>query len=291
MAVQVRYFTDPACSWSWSTEPSVRRLMVEFGADLDWTYVMGGLARSYAEHSDPDLGAGDASDVHARLVAHWLDVADTGRMPLDPRLWTEAPIASTYPACIAVKAAADQSEDHGYAYLRALREGLFWFRRKLDNPHALTEEARGVGLDVTRFRSDLLSSAMTEAFGADLEAARDVPEEARALDKVKPVDGGERLTFPSLEFVGEDGVAHGVYGYVSYDDYSDAALAAGAQLSGAPRPGVADALARFGRMALAEVEAVCGLPAPVAAAQLWTLTVEWKVRPIRVLTDHVWERA
>ena len=131
VAVCVRYFTDPACSWSWGIEPVVRRLMVEFADSLSWTYVMGGLAREL----DPAA--------QRRLSDEWLDVADESGMPLDPRLWREGPIASTYPACMAVKAAAEQSSDGGYAYLRALREGLFCFRRKLDTTEALVEEARG----------------------------------------------------------------------------------------------------------------------------------------------------
>src|SRR5690242_13679389 len=115
VAVCVRYFTDPACSWSWGIEPVVRRLMVEFADSLSWTYVMDGLAREL----DPAA--------QRRLSDEWLDVADESGMPLDPRLWREGPIASTYPACMAVKAAAEQSSDGGYAYLRALREGLFCF--------------------------------------------------------------------------------------------------------------------------------------------------------------------
>ena len=69
-------------------------------------------------------------------------------MPVDPRLWTEGPIRSTYPACMAVKAAAEQGPEAAGRYLRALREGLLCFRRKLDAKEALVEEARGAGLDV-----------------------------------------------------------------------------------------------------------------------------------------------
>src|SRR5204863_9984089 len=57
MAVRVRYFTDPSCAWSWSTEPKLRRLMVEFGDSLSWTYVMGGLTRDFTNADD----GGDAS--------------------------------------------------------------------------------------------------------------------------------------------------------------------------------------------------------------------------------------
>src|SRR5436305_3665105 len=154
MPVAVRYYTDPACSWSWSNEPTVRRLMTEFGDGLSWTYVMGGLARDYQSPSyeDAEAGIGGTRGVYPGLIAHWMDVADAGRMPIDPRLWVEGPIATTYPACMAVKAAQEQAEDGGYGYLRTLREGLLCFRRKLDTTEALVEEARRAGLSVERVR-------------------------------------------------------------------------------------------------------------------------------------------
>ena len=49
-------------------------------------------------------------------------------------------------------------------------------RRKLDGPDALMEEARRAGLDMARFRIDLESNAMLEAFGNDLEASRTIPD-------------------------------------------------------------------------------------------------------------------
>ena len=71
--------------------------MVEFGENVSWTYVMGGLARDYT-----NTPGGPGS-----LLAHWLDVAAEGGMPIDPRLWRDAAISSSYPACMAVKAAAE----------------------------------------------------------------------------------------------------------------------------------------------------------------------------------------
>jgi predicted DsbA family dithiol-disulfide isomerase len=273
VAVEVRYYTDPACPLSWSNEPAVRKLIVEFGDSLSWTYVMGGLARNYTDGSSGQgvtgAGVGGTEGVYPGLVRHWLDVADQGGMPLDPRLWTEGPISSTYPSCMAVKAASEQGVQAASSYLRTLREGLMCFRRKLDTSEALVEEARRSRLDVERFRIDLASNAILEAFGNDLEEFRALGVELPALSL-----GGSVVT-----------------GVQPYEVFREAALAAGAE----PVPGepltVLDALRRFGRMATREVEAVCGLPGPRASAELWRLATEWQVKPVRVLTGDLWEPA
>jgi protein-disulfide isomerase-like protein with CxxC motif len=246
-------------------EPAVRRLMVEFGEGLSWTYVMGGLARDYGQ--EQEAGHGGAKGVYPGLVSHWLDIADQSGMPFDPRLWTEGPLSSSYPACMAVKAATEQGDP--YRYLRSLREGLFCFRRKLDGVEPLVEEARRVGLDVERFRIDLGSNAIVEAFGADLELFR-----------------GAGLPLPSLVF----GSGPAVSGWSDYGSLEEAARAAGA-VPGGSRPSVLEALRLFGRMATREVEEVCGLRGPRASAELWKLAEDWQVRPTRVLTGDLWELA
>jgi predicted DsbA family dithiol-disulfide isomerase len=213
---------------------------------------MGGLSREYAEPHEPRL-------------LEWLEHADRSGMPVDPRLWSEGPIRSTYPACMAVKAAVEQGPEAAARYLRALREGLMCFRRKLDGKEALVEEARGAGLDVARFRNDVDSHAIVEAFGADLEATR-------AYERELPfVVVGERALGPE-------------------DDWRAAVVGAGAEWA-AESLDVLGALGRFGRMASVEVEAVCDLPGPRANAELWRLAAEWRVKPVRVLTGMLWELA
>ena len=61
------------------------------------------------------------------------------------------------------------------------------------------EEARAAGLDAARFRIDLGSNAIVEAFGNDLEATRTIPDEARAAGacgQSRPT--AERLPFPTI---------------------------------------------------------------------------------------------
>lgn len=278
MAVRVRVHTDPACSASWAAEPRLRRLIVEFGASLEITYLMGGLAREFE-----DLPG---------LVMSWLDHAAESGMPVDPRIWDGDPPRSSYPACIAFRAASEQGPEAGARYLRALREGFMCHRRKLDGPEALMEQARLAGLDVPRFRIDLESNAILEAFGNDLEATRTIPVAARAAGLATDGTHGsslERLEFPAIAF-GDD---HWVGGDHPYEAWRAAALAAGAAPGEEPSPDVLGALRRFGPqgVATAELEAICDLPGPRAGAEAWRLASEWRLRRVPVLSSELWELA
>jgi hypothetical protein len=98
-------------------------------------------------------------------------------------------------------------------------------------------------LDLDRFRIDLQSNAIVEAFGADLDVARSGP-------------------VPRVEVDGEA---------VAPKDVRRLAPRA------APL-GVEDALRRFGKLATPEVAEVCDLPGPRAPAELWRLALEWRTR-------------
>src|SRR5919204_79002 len=141
-------------------------------------------------------------------------------------------------------------------------------------PHVrrLTLELEGQ-LELTYVMAGIreIAPAALEAFGADLDRARAVPEEHQSPER-------GRVKIPSIEFRGEDGEVHGVYGPAPYEAYRDAAVAAGAELQDRPAPGVEEALQRFGTMATVEVAAICDLPGPRAAAELWRLASAWRVR-------------
>jgi putative protein-disulfide isomerase len=291
VAVQVRYYTDPGCSWSWGTEPQLRRLAWEFEGELNERFVLGGLARRYGkEYSDVEAGvAGETC--FQDLVSHWLDVSMETRMPVDPRIWTRNPISSTYPACMAVKAAAEQGHAPAARYLRRLREGLMLDRRRLDHADALIALAGDAGLDLDRFRRDLNSNAITEAFAADVEEARRVPEEVREQGKVRHTEGKERVPFPSAVFTGPDGAEHGVWGSEPYDAWRDAAIAAGARPRQEQPPAPVDAALLLGRSATAEIAELSGRPEPVVMAELWNAARDWRLRATPVLNGTMWESA
>lgn len=248
---------------SWAIEPGLRRLQTEFGAEVQITYVMGGLARQYE---------GDQS----RVAREWLDASCESGMPVDPRPWnTPGAIGSTFPACMAFKAAQEQGTETAERYLRALREGILCRRRKLDDPAALVDEARTAGIDAERFRIDLKSNAIVEAFGADLQDTRE-----RGIEML-----------PVLLFSGDDGSEVRCEAGDRYEVWRRAVVRCGGQPSDDQPPSVEQALARFGSLAAVEVAAVCDLPGPRAQAELWRLAVEWRVRAERFLTGELWSLA
>jgi putative protein-disulfide isomerase len=278
--VSVAYYTDPACPWSWALEPAVRKLMVDFGDGLDWTFVMGGLGRSLAREPA----------ACAATIEQWLRVSEETQAPLDPLLWADGPIASTYPACMAVKAAAEQAGDRGYRYLRRLRESLLCDRRKVDQLEALIEESRAAGLDVERFRIDLRSNAITEAFAEDLEKTKELAERLEVPVR-RASNGVAGAPLPTLVFRGEDQAERVIAGFEGFDAYRTAALETGAAIGRAEPLGVEESVARFGRVTTREVEMLCELPGPRASAELFRLAEQWRLRPLRRLTGYLWEAA
>jgi predicted DsbA family dithiol-disulfide isomerase len=239
--VDATVFTDPYCPWSWAAEPQLRRLQVEFGADLAYTFVIVGLRRTI-----------ESSDAHG-LALTCLDAAAQSGMPVDPRVFLRDPPGSTHPAGLAISAVAEQG-DPG-PFIRRLREAIMLEGRRMDTAPALLDAARETsGLDLDRLRLDFGSNAIVERFAADVERGRGV-------------------TTPAVSFAGGEPVQASD----GYDHLRAAALAAGAQPDAAI-PGVEEALRRFGTMATPEVAAVCDLPGPRAPAELWRLALEWRVQ-------------
>ncbi len=261
-AVEAFYYTDPMCAWSWAAEPARLRAERAFAGELRLTYVMGGLAREFG----PPL----------QNLRAWLDAAAATGMPVDPRVWLDAPPRGSFSACIAVVVAGEQGL--AGAYLRRAREAVAFERRPLDEASALLHVAREVpGLDVARFQIGLGSHGALETFGAELARAR------------SGGDGG----LPRLELVAPGGTPAQLCGPALLDPraWTEALAAAGAQPSPAEPPSIEQALRDHRRLATPEVSALCELPGPAAAAQLWRLAAEWRVRAECQLAGEMWALA
>lgn len=175
LPLEIVYFTDPLCSWCWGFEPQWRRLGYELGGAAVWRYRMGGVIAGWDRYNDP------VNDIRrpAQMGPQWLHVAAMTGMPLDARIWTDDPPASSYPACVAVKAAERHSADFGARYLRRLREAVMLGDRNIARREVLISLADETAADcppetrpdLASFGSDLDDPAVQDAFRDDLKEA------------------------------------------------------------------------------------------------------------------------
>src|SRR3954471_8227222 len=50
--LEIIYYTDPLCCWSWAIEPQLRKLQFEFTGKLKWRICMGGLLPGWKNYHD-----------------------------------------------------------------------------------------------------------------------------------------------------------------------------------------------------------------------------------------------
>lgn len=211
-SIEVTYYTDPLCCWSWAMEPHWRRLCREFGAQLTWRYRMGGLLADWQSYEDPL----NSVSRPAQMGPLWYQASSASGVPIDARIWEDDPPATSYPACVAVKAAERQGAEMGEVYLRRLREAVMRERRNPARRAVLLELADEVAdmssattpLSVDRFRDDLDSPGVLESFRDDLKDTR-----YRGIGR-----------FPTLIFRPAVGRNVAVVGYRTYQMLRDALL-------------------------------------------------------------------
>lgn len=259
--VDITYYTDPLCSWSWAFEPVWRRLRFEMGERLSWRYRMGGMIPDWRRFADPinDIGS------PGHMGPYWLEVSRLSGMPIEPGIWHEAPPASSYPACLAVKAAELQGRELAERYLRRAREAVMLERRNIAlrsvllelaeelTAHSSKPEAEGGALNVAAFRGALESGVALAALREDL---RDT----------KYRDIGR---FPTLIIRGRETSGVVLVGFRPYDVLAEAVRqVAGAEPSASSCTPTATQYRTFwqgvtSRLTEREMMEVCGLPPPV----------------------------
>jgi len=199
--VKIIYYTDPICSSCWGIEPQLRKLKLEYGAYIDIDYRMGGLLPDWSYNSG---GISKPSDV----AHHWDAASLHYEMPIDGNVWIEDPLDSSYPSCIAMKAAQIQSKDKAVKFMRVLREKLYLEKKNIAKWENISEAASLAGLDTKKLKSDYEGDAKL-LFQEDLNYARTL---------------GVR-GFPTLFFSDGTNNQLTVYGSKPYASYENALLA------------------------------------------------------------------
>lgn len=166
---RVEYYTDPLCCWSWGMEPQMRKLRYLLKDRLHIEYVMGGLIRDWDHFNDGMNNISSPSQVGPL----WMEARHTTGQPMNEFLWVKDPVDTTYPSCMAVKAASLQSAMAAEAMLRELREAVMLHQKNIGKTEVILEVAAGLDkngiLDAAAFKSHWMSQKAADLFRKDLE--------------------------------------------------------------------------------------------------------------------------
>lgn len=202
--VNITYYTDPLCCWSWALESQLEKLRARYGERLSWRYCMGGLIPDWNSYNDPV----NSISRPVQMGPLCMEIRHRFQVTINDRIWMTDPPASSYPACIAVKAMGLQSAQAEEEYLSALRHAAMDEGLNIARTDMLINIAERITtvFDAGQFRDDLLGQTGQAAFRKDLEEIR-----VRSIHR-----------FPALLI--QAGGAKGIIimGYRPYDVLADA---------------------------------------------------------------------
>ncbi len=160
--IEVIHFADPWCWWSWGLEPIIQRLREVYGDQIRVAYKMGGITDDISEWRREY----DVTDDKA--LKNWISESNliTGT-PADPEYYIKTKVKSTWPACIAVKAAQMQGEEIAERFYRRLMEGNLLESKNGSEEEVYMTVAKDVGLNTDRLRKDIKSGKARELFVED----------------------------------------------------------------------------------------------------------------------------
>ena len=173
-SIDVVYFTDPLCCWSWVFEPEWQKLLTTFKHTIRWRYCMGGLLPDWNNYYD----AANSISKPLQMGPMWMHAAELTGITLRDDIWAKDPPASSYPACIAVKTAALQSIEAGNKYLYLLRKACMQDAQNiarlevLINIAEMMSDDKNLVFDIDLFKQHLRENKGKEAFRKDLQEVR-----------------------------------------------------------------------------------------------------------------------
>ncbi len=150
------YIHDPMCSWCWGFKQTWTEVQQRLDDRIQVQDLLGGLAA--------DSLAPMPEDMQTRIRDTWHNIEQTipGTV-FNFEFWSQCqPRRSTYPACRAVIAAAQQRETAAKDMVLAIQRAYYVEVKNPSDNDVLIELAADLGLDTQRFATDL-DTADTQA--------------------------------------------------------------------------------------------------------------------------------
>jgi predicted DsbA family dithiol-disulfide isomerase len=275
-SLTIREFTDPACPFAFSAEPSRLKLSWLYGDEIEWQPRMVVLSESPSDYDSKGF-------TPERQVEAMESIQRRYGMPIDPR--RRPRMVATVHACRAVVAARLHAPDRERALLRRLRIRAM-AGDLIDEPGVIALCAREAGIEPTMvFRAWNDDPAVEVTLREDMAAARAPSGPAVALEHKLASSGpfGYRYTCPSYEIERSGGgwPRFDVPGFQPVEVYEAAIANMAPELERRAAPdSVEEVLAWAGEpLATAEVAAISGLTHEEARTELARVANEDAVGP------------
>lgn len=205
--INITYYTDPLCCWSWAFETEWQKLLLHFQNKITWRYCMGGLLPEWNKYHD----AINSISRPLQMGPMWMHAAKLTGVDIRDDIWAKDPPASSYPACIAVKSAGLQSDAAAEKYLFLLREACMLHAKNIAKPDVLLEIAdvlkadKNFEFDTKLFKQHLFGNEGREAFKKDLQEVK-----YRGINR-----------FPAVVIKNQSGKAKLLTGYNAYETVAE----------------------------------------------------------------------
>jgi putative protein-disulfide isomerase len=171
--IEMTFYTDPLCCWSWAMRPILEKLKLALGPSLTIRYCMSGLIPSWKFFFDPV----NSVKRPAQMGPVWMHASAISGTPIQANLWVTDPPASSFPSCIAFKCAELQSAEYAVLYLNLLQKAAMVNGINIAKPAEMIKVADELksdhpNFDLQMFAEDLFGIRGREAFKSDMNEVR-----------------------------------------------------------------------------------------------------------------------
>ncbi|SDC29089.1 Predicted dithiol-disulfide isomerase, DsbA family [Pelagirhabdus alkalitolerans] len=163
--IEIYIFIDPLCPESWSLDPIIKKLQLEYGRFFTIRPILSDKVSKLNQRKN---------DHPTQLKRMWEKTANRTGMCCDGDLWEEDPLTQPYHVAYAIKAAELQGIKAGRRYLRKVQEYLFLSKTDISSDQQLIQIAKETNLDLDEFKRDLHAHPAKKAFQCDLKLSKEM---------------------------------------------------------------------------------------------------------------------
>jgi predicted DsbA family dithiol-disulfide isomerase len=192
--ITLRVFTDPACPWAYSAEPTRWRLRWLYGDQISWQTTMIILSGYQSESSSFPL---------EKVAKHFGELRERFGMPIDDSVRPR--MAQSIEACRSVVGVRRNAPESADALLRQLRIAAMG-GKLIDEQSVLDEAATKASLDPSKIASWAKEGQTETELTSDAEAARTPTKVGMAFRHKLSKTSTDRVRYsaPSYQFIQDD---------------------------------------------------------------------------------------